>query len=112
MSIFGEATRNRQRREMMIAVIAKLTAKPGHEDELGAALTDGAAKVLAGEPGCLLYRVARSRSDTGVYTLMEIYASQAALDAHPNAPHFEEIRTALSAHLGAAPEVEFLDALN
>ena len=47
----------------MIAVIAKLTAKPGHEEELGAALTDGAAKVLAGEPGCLLYRVARSRSE-------------------------------------------------
>ena len=96
----------------MIAVSAKLTAKPGHEELLGAALTDGAAKVLAGEPGCLLYRVARSRSEAGVYKLMEVYASQAALDDHPNTPHFAEIRTALAAHLGAAPEVEFLDALN
>lgn len=96
----------------MIAVIAKLTAKEGHEDQLGQALTEGAAKVLAGEPGCLLYRVARSRTETGVFKLMEVYDSQAALDDHPNTPHFQEIRTALAAHLGATPEVEFLDALN
>ncbi|MGL3822097.1 putative quinol monooxygenase [Sphingopyxis sp. R3-92] len=93
-------------------MIARLTAKPGHDEQLGAALTEGAAKVLAGEPGCLMYRVARSRSEAGVYKLMEVYASQAALDEHPNTPHFAEIRTALAAHLGAAPEVEFLDALN
>ena len=92
----------------MIAV----TAKSGHEDQLGAALTDGATKVLAGEPGCLLYRVARSRTEAGVFKLMEVYASQAALDAHPNTPYFAEIRAALAAHLGAAPEVEFLDVLN
>lgn len=68
--------------------------------------------MLAGEPGCLVYRVARSRTEHGVYKLMEVYASQAALDAHPGTPHFQEIRTALGTHLGAAPEVEFLDALN
>lgn len=70
------------------------------------------AKVLAGEPGCLLYRVARSRTEPGVYKLMEVYESQAALDAHPNTQHFAEIRAALAEHLDVAPEVEFLDALN
>lgn len=96
----------------MIAVIAKLTAKPGHEVELGKALTEGAAKVLAGEPGCLVYRVARSRTEAGVFKLMEIYTGQDALDQHPSTPHFEAIRASLAPHIGAAPEVEFLDALN
>jgi quinol monooxygenase YgiN len=96
----------------MIAVIAKLTAKPGHEEQLGAALVEGAAKVLAGEPGCHLYSVAKSRTEEGVYKIMELYESQADLDAHGSTPHFAEIRAALGAHLGAAPEVEFLDAVN
>lgn len=96
----------------MIAVIAKLTAKDGHADQLGKALTDGAVKVLAGEPECLLYRVARSQTEVGVFKLMEIYGSQAALDAHPDTPHFQEIRAVLAPLLAVAPEVEFLDALN
>lgn len=96
----------------MIAVIAKLTAKPGHEDALGQALVDGSQKVLAGEPGCKLYSVTRSRTETGVYKLMELYESQADLDAHRDTPHFQGIRDALAEHLGGAPEVEFLDAIN
>lgn len=96
----------------MIAVIAKLTAKDGYANQLEEVLKDSADKVLAGEPGCLLYRVTRSQTEIGVFKLMEIYESQSALDAHPNTPHFNEIRTALAPLLGAAPEVEYLDALN
>lgn len=95
----------------MIGIIAVLTAREGHGDQLGAALIDGAKLVRENEPGCRFYQVTRSRADGCVFKLFEVYESQAALDAHSGTAHFAQIRTALAAHLGAPPQVEFLDVI-
>ena len=40
------------------------------------------------EPGCLLYRAARSIDDPDMFLLYEEYVDQAALVAHRETPHF------------------------
>lgn len=95
----------------MIGIIAELTARPDQADALLEIMTDAAAQVTANEPGCLFYQVCRSRSDTNVFKLFEIYTDQTALDAHRTMPYFASIAERLGQVLGGAPKVELLDAL-
>ncbi|WP_083455594.1 putative quinol monooxygenase [Sphingopyxis sp. 113P3] len=96
----------------MIGIIAELKAKPGQGDALLAVMSEAAALVTAHEPGCLFYEVCRSRSDADVIKLFEIYADQAALDAHRTTPHFALIGGKLAPLIAAPPQVETLDAIS
>jgi quinol monooxygenase YgiN len=95
----------------MIGVIAKLTARPGSEEAFETAFLDMAAQVKANEPGNLLYQLTKSRTEPSVYKVLEVYADQAALEAHRASEHFKAGGRALRDHLGAPPEVEVLDAV-
>lgn len=55
------------------------------------ALREMAEAVRADEPACLLYRVARSVEDPGVFVLYEEYRDGAALLAHRDTPHFQRL---------------------
>ena len=64
-----------------IAIVARVTVKEGKADEYMAAfgpLLEQAEK----EPGTLLYAVNRSKDDPHVFWTTEIYADDAALEAH------------------------------
>lgn len=70
-------------------ILAQITAKPGREDEVRAALRAMVAPSLA-ETGCTQYAPYESH-ETGRFFVDEIWENQAALDAHMKTPHFEEV---------------------
>jgi quinol monooxygenase YgiN len=73
----------------MICVAVTYVIKAGHEEE-AIALFHKLAPATRAEPGCRLYVVHRSTTDTRRFFLYEQYDDQAALDAHRAAPHFEQ----------------------
>ena len=96
-----------------LTVIAKVRAAKGKGDALAALLVEQAAAVRAAEPGCLVYRPHRSTRDPEVFVFYEVYADDAALDAHRKAPHlaaFRERREREGLTEGAV-EVEILRSL-
>ena len=95
----------------MIGVIATLRTKPGMQREFEAAFSELAAAVRANEPGNLVYQLTRSRTEDGVYKVLEVYADQDAVDAHRASAHFKELGAALGPSLAGRAEVEMLDAV-
>jgi quinol monooxygenase YgiN len=92
-----------------IGVIATLTVAEGKNAEFEAVFADLAAAVRANEPGNEFYSLTRSRSNPQVYKVLELYADQAALDAHGSTDYFKAAGPKLAPCLAAAPEVEYLD---
>ena len=95
----------------MIAVVAKLKAQPGKEAQFEAAFAEMVAGVRANEPGNSVYQLARSRTEPGDYRVLEVYADDAALEAHRASDHFRAGGRKLRDLLAALPEVEVLDAV-
>jgi quinol monooxygenase YgiN len=73
----------------MICVAVTYVVKPGHEDE-AVALFHKLTMHTRAEPGCRMYLAHRSTSEPRRFFLYEQYDDQAALDAHRDAPHFEQ----------------------
>ena len=76
----------------VLTVIARVRAAKGKGDALAALLTEQAAVVRAKEPGCLVYRPHRSSKDPDLFVFYEMYADDAALEAHRTAPHLAAFR--------------------
>ena len=76
----------------VLTVVAKLRAAKGKGDALAALLIEQAAVVRAAEPGCVIYRPHRSANDPDVFVFYEMYADDAAFDAHRKAPHLAAFR--------------------
>lgn len=95
----------------MIAAVATLRTKPGTQAEFEAAFNELAAAVRANEPGNKLYQLTRSRTEEGVYKVLEIYADQAAVEAHRAAAHFKELGAKLGPFMAGRAEVESLDVV-
>ena len=83
----------------MIDVIASIRIRPGGRDELLAKFQANVPNVLA-EDGCLRYSptidadsgLAAQQLDENVVTIVEQWASMAALHAHLAAPHMAAYR--------------------
>ncbi|MGH2560071.1 MAG: putative quinol monooxygenase [Thermomicrobiales bacterium] len=75
----------------MIVLTAIYHGQAGKGDEIEAALKRMAPLVAEQEPGCAMYQVSRSHDDADRFLLYELYADQAAIDAHRATPHFKEI---------------------
>jgi quinol monooxygenase YgiN len=76
----------------VLTVVARLRAARGKGDALAALLVEQAAAVRANEPGCLVYRPHRSTRDPDLFVFYEMYADEAALEAHRTAPHLAAFR--------------------
>lgn len=83
----------------MIRVIATITLKPGHLAPFLAAFKANMPAVLA-EPGCIEYvpmvdcrtAIPVQRVDADAVTIVEAWASPAALEAHLQTPHMATYR--------------------
>lgn len=64
------------------ALIARIRAKSGCEEKVGAALEKVASAVLQTEKSTLGYHVCRSASDLSVFYTFERFADRAAMEAH------------------------------
>ncbi len=89
-----------------VAVVAKITAKPGERDALVAALQQ-ALETAAGEPGTLVYALHADTKEADVLWMYELYADQGALDAHMGSPAFKALGPAIGPHLAGMPELHF-----
>lgn len=88
----------------MLATIATLKIKPGHEADFEAVAKQLVAAVNAHEPGCKLYTLNKAPTD-GVYVFMERYVDEAAVAAHRASEHFRTFGPQMGPHLDGPPEI-------
>lgn len=96
----------------MIGIIATFVVKPEETANFEAAIADFVAKVKANEPGVVTYDCFKSRTDANTYHMLEIYADQAALDAHDKTEHMKAVVPALMAAFASPPKLQFLDKVS
>ena len=75
----------------MIVLVARYYGKPGQGDAIEAALKKMAPLVAESEPSCRLYHASRSQDNSDNFLLYEHYDDEAALLAHRETHHFNEI---------------------
>lgn len=95
----------------MIGVVAKLFVQPAKADEFEKVFLDLAAKVKANEPGCITYQLTKSRTEEGVYKVLELYADADALKHHGGTDYFKAAGAAMGPTMAGRPEIEYLDAV-
>lgn len=95
----------------MIGVVAKISVHPGRGAAFESAFAKLRAAVKQHEPGTLVYELFKNRAGPDLYVAMEIYADQAALDAHQAAPHFAAAGAEMASLFAAPPDIEFFDGL-
>jgi quinol monooxygenase YgiN len=89
----------------MLALVVSVHVKPGHRDAFLAAITEQATRSFTDEPGCRYFDVNVDTTDDHHFTFYELYADQAALDAHRAAPHFPVWRQAAGEHVVPGSQV-------
>jgi quinol monooxygenase YgiN len=97
----------------MIGLIAKLKVQEGKGPEFEKLFKPLSDIVNSdAEPGALLYKLCKSRSDPNTYVVMELYADQAAVEAHSQTKHFTELFPKLRPLLvPGPPDFEFVDSV-
>jgi quinol monooxygenase YgiN len=66
---------------MSVRLVITFNAEPGKGDELAQAMKERCV-TSAADAGCLQFEVFRSALNSDSFTLLELWESQAALDAH------------------------------
>lgn len=94
---------------MAIGVVATIKIQDGKNAEFEAAATEMMGLVKKNEPGNSLYQFAKSKKDATTYVVMEIYADQAALEAHGKSDHYKAFGGKIGGLLGGRPDVQFFD---
>jgi len=71
----------------MITVMAKVTARPGREDELAAMFEAQVTSVAREEPHTRSYAIYRTADDPLTFWFVEQYEDETARAIHSSAPH-------------------------
>ena len=96
----------------LISQLARFEMQKGKETQACEVFTKMAAAVKANEPGCLMYAITRGQVNAQEVYVYEIYADQAALDAHRKTDHMLEFRKAFDECMNrGAFNVELLDEI-
>jgi autoinducer 2-degrading protein len=78
----------------MLAMWVKVRIKPELRSRFLEAIEADALGSERDEPGCLRFNVLQDAHDENVYYFYEVYADEAALEAHRAAPHYAIWRAA------------------
>ena len=95
----------------MIGVVAVLKVQVDKTADFEKVFLELAAKVKANEPGCIVYQLTKSKTEAGVYKVLELYASDDALKAHGSSDYFKAAGAAMGPFMAGRPEIEYLDAV-
>jgi len=95
----------------MIGVVAVLKVQPDKAADFEKVFLDLQNRVKANEPACLTYQLTKSRTEPGVYKVLELYASQDALKHHGGTDYFKAAGAAMGPFMAGRPEIEYLDAV-
>lgn len=93
----------------MLAVVAKLNVVAGKEAEFETAMLALAAQVRENEPGNHLYTLCKDAD--GGYSVMELYADEAALAAHGQSEHFKASGASFKGLMGGPPEITRMEVV-
>ena len=98
----------------MIGLIAKLKVQAGKGPAFEAAFRPLSDKVNSdAEPGAVLYKLCKSRTDPNTYVVMELYRDQAAVDEHAKTAHFTQLWPTIAPLLEPGrPDFEFVDSVD
>lgn len=95
---------------MNVFVIAKWQVKEGELEAVLALLTD-VVRESTNEPGNLFYKIHQDKQEKHTLVLYEGYVDAAAVDAHRNSAHFQEVVIGKIVPLLANREVVVADLL-
>lgn len=90
-----------------VVVVGVGRAKPGQEEQAEEAMRTMVAASHE-EEGCLRYKYSRDTADPARFVIVELWRSQADLDAHFAAPHMAVFMAALG-DLEAPPDIYFCE---
>lgn len=76
----------------MITVLARFEMQKGKEIQAVEAIKKMAQAVHDEEPGCLIYTVTRGQVNPQEIYVYEVYADDAAFQAHRKTPHLRELQ--------------------
>jgi quinol monooxygenase YgiN len=93
-----------------VAVIAKIPAQPGKRDELVAALQIALTNA-EGEAGTLKYIIHEDTGNPDLVWFYEVYADQAAFEAHGTSDGMKAVGMAAREFAGGRPELTILKPL-
>ncbi len=94
-----------------LQVVAVLTAKPGSEQVVGAALS-ALVEPTRSEAGCTSYQLFVSAVDPATFITVETWLSRDDLDAHMQTLHVQQAFAAAGDHLAEAPAVHPLSEVS
>ncbi|MDB5527925.1 MAG: Antibiotic biosynthesis monooxygenase [Devosia sp.] len=80
--------------DQRVVRIAELEIVPSQVAEYTALLAEEIAASIEREPGVLMLHAVSHKSEPHQVRLLEVYASQAAYEAHIQTPHFLKYKTA------------------
>jgi quinol monooxygenase YgiN len=89
---------------MTVHVVARIVAQRGKEKDLESVLRELVAPTRK-EKGCVSYRLLVNPKDAADFTLVEEWASDAAIDQHVGTPHLQAALAKAGPLLGAAPDI-------
>jgi quinol monooxygenase YgiN len=95
----------------MIGVVATMKVKPDQVEAFETAMRELVADTTRLEPGVTIYKFFRSQKEPTTYTMMELYADQAVLDAHMKSDHFRGAGAKLGPCLAERPQLDRYDYL-
>ena len=95
----------------MIGVVAVLKVQPDKSGDFEKVFLDLQNKVKANEPGCLVYQLTKSKTEAGIYKVLELYKDQDALTHHGGTDYFKAAGPKFAGVLGGRPEIEYLDGV-
>ncbi|MBN9532318.1 MAG: antibiotic biosynthesis monooxygenase [Alphaproteobacteria bacterium] len=96
---------------MAIGVIATIKIQAGKNAEFEGVAKELMAAVRKNESGNIAYQFCKSRTDENTYVVLELYADQAALEAHGKSDHFRTIGAKMGPCMAGRPDVQYLDGV-
>lgn len=87
-----------------LKVVAVIVAKPGSEDIVRGALAD-LVEPTREEAGCVSYELYSSAASADTFITVEVWNSQADLEAHMQTPHIARTFEVAGEHLASAPSI-------
>jgi quinol monooxygenase YgiN len=94
-----------------INVVAVITAKPGSEDAVRAAM-QGLVAPTRDEEGCLSYSLSESSTAPGTFVTIEEWNDPSDLDKHMETEHIQGALAVLGSELAAPPAIHPLTPID
>jgi len=96
---------------MAVGIVATIKIKEGANEAFEAVAKELMAAVRANEPGNKLYQFCKAKDDPTTYVVMEIYADQAATEAHGKSDHFRSIGAKMGPSMAGRPTIQYLEPI-